>query len=445
VNDQPADDGGAGDGGAADDGADDVFAAKNLLGGMGLVRDPHPRLHELREQCPVHAGSVSGIFGVVGPDNYLIPDERQVSVFTWDEVDRAFRDAETFSNDYYAPSLREVIGRTILEMDPPEHQRYRSLLQGAFTKAEMARWEEDFVRGIVAGQIDRIAGRGRGDLAAEVAFHYPINVIAVAVGLPVDHVPAFYEQAAKLTNVAVPPEERHAAAAELTAMAQAIIDDRRAAPRADLISVLVQAEITLEDGSRARLTDDEICAFVRLLVPAGAQTTYRTLTNVLFALLSDPAQLALVRDDPSLIPRAVEEGLRWEAPLLSFGRTAAHATEIAGQAIAEGTTVNLCVHSANRDPSRWQDPDRFDVLRPPKGHVAFGQGNHICLGIHFARMELRVAIEEILARLPGLRLDPAAEDVHVGGLSSRCALSLPCVWDPPPARTNPPSTPRSAP
>jgi cytochrome P450 len=412
-------------------GTDDVFDAKNRLGGLGLVRDPHPRLAELREACPVHTGSLSGIFGIVGPDNYLIPDAQQVSVFTWDAVDTAFRDPETFSNSYMQAALRDVIGRTILEMDPPDHQRYRTLIQGAFTRTEMVRWEQDFVRDIVGAAIERIAPAGRGDLAADVAFHYPITVIAVAVGLPVEHVPSFYEQAAKLTNVAVPAEERHAAAAELTAMAQAVLDDRRREPRADLISVLAQAELSLEDGSTQRLTDEEILAFVRLLVPAGAQTTYRTLTNVLYALLTNPDQLQLLRDDRSLIPRAIEEGLRWEAPLLSFGRSVTRDTEIAGHPVPAGSTVNLCVHSANRDPSRWEDPDRFDVLRPPKGHVSFGQGNHICLGIHFARMELRVALEEILARLPNLRLDPEATDVHIGGLSTRCALTLPCVWDPP--------------
>jgi cytochrome P450 len=133
--------------------------------------------------------------------------------------------------------------------------------------------------------------------------------------------------------------------------------------------------------------------------------------------------------DRSLIPRAFEEGLRWEAPLVAFGRVATHDTEIAGHAVAKGTTVNFCVHSANRDPSRWEDPDRFDIMRPEKGNISFGKGNHICLGIHFARMELRVALEQIIERLPNLRLDPAADDVHIAGLFARTALHLPCIWD----------------
>jgi cytochrome P450 len=412
-------------------GAADVFAAKNLLGGIGLVRDPHPRLHELRESCPVHQGSVSGLFGVVGPDNFLTPDDQQVSVFRWDDVDAGFRDAETFSSSYYVPSLRAVVGRTILEMDPPEHQRYRSLLQGAFTRNEMVWWEREFVRGLVEAQIDKIAPLGKGDLAKDFAFHYPISVIAVAVGLPVEHVPSFYEQAAKLTNVAIGEAERLQASADLADMVRDVIAERRSEPKKDLISVLVQAEVTMPDGTKQRLTDDEIVNTARLLVPAGAQTTYRTLTNILFALLTDRSQYDLLVQDRSLIQRAIEEGLRWEPPLMSFGRIATRDTEIAGHPVTAGTTVNFCVHSANHDPSRWDDPDRFDILRPVKGHVSFGQGNHICLGIHFARMELRVALEVILDRLPNLRLDPDAGEIHIGGLASRSAVSLPCVWDAP--------------
>jgi cytochrome P450 len=414
----------------ATDDAGDAFAAKDRLLGIGVVRDPHPRLRELREQQRVHAGSISSLFGMVGPDNYLIPDEQQVSVFDFDLADAIFRDATTFSSSYYVPSLRAVIGRTILEMDPPDHQRYRSLLQAAFTKREMVRWERDFVRDIVVSQLSRMAPLGRGDLASEFAFHYPITVTAVAAGLPVEDVPTFYEQAALLTNVAVDEARRLKASADLGAMVQSLIEQRRAEPADDLISILVHASLPgIDGGEPERLTDDEIVAFLRLLVPAGAQTTYRTLTNLLYALLTHPDQLDALYGDRSLIPRAVEEGLRWEPPLMYFARNAAFDTEIAGCPVTAGTSVNMCVHSANRDPKRWTDPDAFDIFRPSSTHLAFGQGNHICLGIHFARMELRVALEEVLDRLPGLRLDPEAEDVHIGGLMSRTAVHLPCVWD----------------
>jgi cytochrome P450 len=411
---------------------EDAFAAKDRLLGIGVIRDPHPHLREVRDTAKVVPGSLSSQFGLVGPDNYLIPDEQQVSVFDFELVEGVFRDNVTYSSSYYVPSLRAIIGRTILEMDPPDHQRYRSLIQGAFTKKEMMRWERDFVRDIVETRLRAMAPLGRGDLASDFAFHYPITVTAVAAGLPVDDVPTFYQQAALLTNVAVSNEDRLAASAALGEIVRGLIEERRREPKDDLISILVHASLPgLDGGPREELTDDEIVSFLKLLVPAGAQTTYRTLTNLLFALLTHPDQLAAVRADPSLIPQAVEEGLRWEAPLLFFGRNATTDAEIAGCPIAKGTTVNVCVHTANRDPSRWSEPDEFDIFRPSLAHVSFGQGNHICLGIHFARMELRVALEAILELLPNLRLDPEATDVHIAGLTSRTAVHLPCVWDVP--------------
>ncbi|HEV8298822.1 MAG TPA: cytochrome P450 [Acidimicrobiales bacterium] len=410
---------------------EDPFRAKDALFGVGLMRDPHPRLHELMDAGPVHAGSMSGQFGMIGPDNVIYPEAGQMTVVGFDAVEEGFRDPERFSNSWYQPSLGAVIGRTILEMDPPEHYRFRLLLQGAFSKKEMQRWEREFVRDIVRSHLEPLVPRGRADLATEFAFHYPITVTAVAAGLPVEDVPAFYRQAALLTNVSVPEATRRQAARELGEMVQVLIDERRREPKGDLIGLLVDAEFKkIEDPNKQRLTDDEIVAFLRLLVPAGAQTTYRSLTNLLFGLLTHPDQFDAVQADRSLIPAAIEEGLRWEAPLLSFGRTCTRDTTIAGQPIPAGSPVNLCVHAANHDASRWDRPDEFDIFRPPLAHIAFGQGNHICLGIHFARMELRVALEEILDRLPNLRLDPDATDVHITGLSSRTAINLPCVWDP---------------
>jgi cytochrome P450 len=406
------------------------FAAKDRFLGIGLGLDPHRHLRELREGS-VHAGSVSGQFGVVGPDNYLVPDERQVSVYRFDLVEKVFRDPQLFSSSYNKAPLREVIGRTILEMDPPDHQHYRMLLQGAFTKREMERWERDFVRDIVATALDRIVPLGKGDLARDFAFHYPITVTAVAAGLPVEDVPAFYEQAVLLTNVAAPHDERLRASAELGAIVQRLIVQRRREPRNDLISILAHAELPgIHGGVPERLSDDEIVAFLRLLVPAGAQTTYRMLTNLLYGLLTHPDQLDALRRDHSLVPKAIEEGLRWEPPLIFVGRTATADGQIAGCPVAAGTAVNLCLSAANRTPDRWPEPDEFNIFRPTLAHMSFGQGNHICLGIHFARMELRVALELILEKLPGLRLDPEhADDVRIDGLIARTAVSLPCLWD----------------
>jgi cytochrome P450 len=411
------------------------FAAKDRFLGIGLDVDVHERLRELREQGPVHPGSISGQFDAVGPDNFIVPDDQQATVYRFAPLEKVLRDPNVFSNSYVKASLREVIGRTILEMDPPDHQRYRMLIQGAFTKKEMERWEREFVRDIVASALDPLVPLGKGDLAKDFAFHYPITVTAVAAGLPVEDVPAFYEQAVYLTNVAVPQEQRLRASAELGAMVERLIVERRREPRDDLISLLAHAELPAPDGGPpARLADEDIVAFLRLLVPAGAQTTYRTLTTLLHALLTHPDQLEAVRRDRSLVPKAVEESLRLEPPLTFLGRLVMVDTEVAVCPVAKRTVVNVSLAAANRTPDRWEDPDEFDVTRPTLAHMSFGQGNHICLGIHFARMELRVALEQILDKLPGLRLDPEhAADVRVDGIIARTAVSLPCLWDVPAA------------
>ena len=182
------------------------------------------------------------------------------------------------------------------------------------------------------------------------------------------------------------------------------------------------------DGTR--LTDDEIHAFLRLLAPAGAETTYRSSSNLLFGLLSHPDQLDAVRRDRSLIPRAIEEGLRWEAPLLGIMRRATRDTAVCGVAIPEGATVSLNLGAANHDPERWDRPHEFDLFREPKAHVAFAFGPHRCLGMHLAQRETQVVLNAVLDRLPELALDPAAEDVHISGMIFRAPRELPVVFEP---------------
>jgi cytochrome P450 len=164
-----------------------------------------------------------------------------------------------------------------------------------------------------------------------------------------------------------------------------------------------------------------------LLLPAGAETTYRSSSNLLCGLLNDPDQLDALRTDRSLVRPAIEEGLRWEPPLTSIARTATRDVELCGVAIPEGSVVTVCLGAANRDPARWDDPDCFDVRRLPKPHLSFATGPHTCLGLHLARMETSVALNALLDRASGLRLDPEAEDVHVTGFTFRAPRALPVV------------------
>ena len=196
--------------------------------------------------------------------------------------------------------------------------------------------------------------------------------------------------------------------------------ERRAHPGDDLISELAETEV---DGER--LTDDEIFAFLRLLLPAGIETTYRSFGNLLFGLLTNPEQLAAVAREPELRKMAIEEGLRWEPPIVLIARRCVRDTELAGVPIVAGQGVNVFLASANRDERRFPDADRFDVHRTPAPHLAFGSGPHVCLGMHLARMESLVALDAVLERLPDVHLDPDAPAPRIVGSLFRSPAALP--------------------
>jgi len=251
-----------------------------------------------------------------------------------------------------------------------------------------------------------------------------VRVIAGMMGIPDEELARFHRLAIELISVGIDWEGGMRASRELGELFTAVIRARRSEPRDDLISVLAHAEL---DG--LRLSDDEILAFLRLLAPAGAETTYRSSSNLLFGLLSNPGQLDELRRDRTLMAQAIEEGLRWEPPLLSIMRTATADTELCGVPIPAGAAVSVNLGAANRDPSRWSEPDRFDLVRTAKPHIAFAFGQHVCLGMHLARMETRVLLETLFERLPGMRLDPQAEDVHITGMIFRSPLALPVVFE----------------
>jgi cytochrome P450 len=310
-------------------------------------------------------------------------------------------------------------------MDEPEHTVYRKLMQQAFTRKALERWEHQAVRPVVTECIDAFAGRGRADLVRELTFPFPVSVIARMIGVPDEDLAAFHRGAIELISLAFDLPLAQRASAEMGALFQRLIDERRAAPRDDLVSVLVQAEV---DGER--LSDELIVAFLRLLAPAGAETTYRSSSNLILGLLTHTDQLEALRRDRSLMPQAIEEGLRWECPLPAIMRRATADTEVAGCPIPKGAAVGVHLGAANRDAARYEEPDRFDIFRPAKQHMAFAFGPHRCLGMHLARTETQVALEQLLDRLPNLRLDPDATDVYISGMTFRSPLELPVVFDP---------------
>lgn len=405
----------------------DSFGAFDTAAGAGSVRDPYPTFARLRAESPVWEGSLQKAFDMpsfVDMSGIHEPGTRHFVALGYDAVQQVLLDGQTFSSSGYAKSMGLVMGHSILEMDEPEHRAYRGLIQQAFTLRAMERWERDIVAPTVERMIESFAGRGRADLVRELSFPFPIHVIAAMLGLPEQDLPVFHRRAVELIGIAANVERGFSASQALRDYFAGVLAERRRDPRDDVISDLARAEL---EGQR--LTDEEIFAFLRLLLPAGAETTYRSSSNLLFGLLTNPEQLEALRADRSLMRAAIEEGLRWEPPLTGIARTAMRDVEVAGVAIPAGSPISVCMGAANRDPAKFVEPDRFDLSRDGRPHLAFATGPHTCLGLHLARMETRVALNALFDRLPNLRLDPAAEDVHITGLTFRAPRELPVLFD----------------
>lgn len=343
----------------------------------------------------------------------------------YDECAVVLGDAETYSTSLYADIMGTVMGRTMLQMDGPEHRAHRLLVTPAFRQTLLARWRTELVEVVVNELIDRFAGRGSAELVREFTFAFPVQVIARMLGLPREDYVRFQRLSIELLNVVYDWDRGMAASQALRDYFANVLAERRRNPQDDLISTLAQCEL---DGQR--LTDEDVFAFLRLLLPAGVETTYRSSGNLLVALLSNPQHIDAVRSDPKLLGRAIEEGLRWEPPITSLVRRVIRDTELAGVQIQSGATITVSVASANRDPERYADPDTFDPYRDDISHLTFGHGPHICLGMHLARMESAVALQALFDRLPDIRLDPDAEPPKITGVAFRSPGSLPVTFAP---------------
>ncbi|MCH2170380.1 cytochrome P450 [Myxococcota bacterium] len=397
----------------------DPFELFDRASGADTCRTPYPEFAVQRAEGPVVKVNASAMMGGGDPEN--LPEI--YAAVSYEAVSQVLRDGKTFSSGAYKDSMGVVMGPTILVMDEPEHGRYRSLIQMAFSKKSLAHWENDLVRPIVNGLIDKFADRGSADLVRELTFPFPVHVIAGMLGLPDEDLPQFHRWAVELISVAFNWEQGIKSAGMLGEYLTPIIEARRENPGNDLISVLTAGEL---DGNR--LDNDHVLGFLRLLLPAGAETTYRSSSNLLYGLLSNPEQLEALREERSLMEQAIEEGLRWEVPLTGIGRQCTVDTVVEGVPIPAGASVQVLIGSANHDESRYDEPEKFDIYRPARQHMSFAFGPHRCLGMHLARMETDVVVGALLDRLPGLRLDPSAEDVHITGRGFRAPRRLPVLF-----------------
>ncbi|HEX5713352.1 MAG TPA: cytochrome P450 [Solirubrobacterales bacterium] len=366
---------------------------------------PHELFKEMRGKCPVHwTSKVTEIPAAAG----------FWSVTTADDVHTVSRDWQTYSSELGGVVVIdevfpiEMARAMFIGMDPPKHDRLKALFQAGFTPKRIAA-HEDEIRQIVRDVLDRLEGRDSCDLVTDVAQPAVSRVIGSFMGIPEED-DAIWAELMNTALAANDPdyspdgidsieETIEKTIGEVFARCGAMIEDRRENPTDDLTSVLVHAEV---EGQR--LETHEIVMGFFLLVAAGNDSTKATYCSGMRALLEDRAQLAMVRDDPALVPGTVEEALRMFPAFAHFRRTATEDTVLNGQEIKKGEKVVMWYASSNRDETRYEDPDHFDVHRNPE-HQAFGAGGrHFCLGTALARLELKILFEETLARYPEISL-----------------------------------------
>ena len=342
----------------------------------------------------------------------------------YDDAERVLRDPEIFSSSINARTMRDYMGELIVGMDGEEHRSYRDLLSRVFRPSQLEQWDDSLIRPAIGKLIDAFAADGCADLVRDVTSRYPVHVICGIVGVPLEDALQFADWADEINSGPMDPERGRRASRAMEDYLRPLVEDRRVHPRGDLLSDLVHAEV---DGQK--LSEGKLYGFLKLLLPAGAETTFRAMGNCLFALLHHPDVLARVVANRSMLPAVIEETLRWEPSVTMVGRIATRDTEIAGCPIEANSSVTVLVGSANRDETRFDHADEWDIDRPRIHHVAFGTGPHMCLGMHLARLELRVGLGAILDRLPNLRLDPAAPPPLIEGTAFRSPNALPVLFD----------------
>ncbi|MEU0468344.1 cytochrome P450 [Amycolatopsis sp. NPDC006131] len=386
----------------------DVFDPRVFARGV-----PHDELRRLRDTEPVAWQEEHEVLDWPSGPGYW-------AVTRYADVKHVLRTPEVFSSWLGATQIRDpepddltFIRRMILNMDPPEHNRLRRIVAAVFTRRRLERSAEQIAERARA-LIGAVVPRGRCDLPVEVTDDFPLLNLADLIGVP----PRDRGLLLKWTNRVIgyqDPEHAEvvrgpdgkplnprspALLADMFGYAQELAEAKRRDPADDLMTALVQATV---DGRS--LDDAELRMFFFLMVIAGNDTVRSALPGGVLALVQNPGEYRRLRADPSLLPSAVEEMLRWHPPVLTFRRTAAVDTELGGQRIAAGDKVVVYFASAHYDERQFPDPYRFDVARTPNDHLAFGQGPHLCLGAHFGRLQMRVFFREFLTMLPEVRLD----------------------------------------
>jgi cytochrome P450 len=395
--------------------------------------DVNPMLNALRDKAPIHKGALRDLLGLPAHDRHpMAKGMPHYAALSYELVEAGFRNPEAFSSSivhHMEDGDEKTMG--ILEMDEPEHRAYRRTIQPMFVVGRTSTWwREKHMHEIVDALIARLKAKGRADLNLDYCARIPVHTITRAIGLKGDDALKF-RNAFTQSSVMGPftAEQRLAAVETIKQMLTDLIAARRAHPEDDIVSGLIAQTLELPDGTKRPLTDKEIINNTKLVMIAGGGTSWRQLGITLWALLTHPEQLEQVRADRKLIDKAIEEAVRWNPTAPLFFRLVVQDAELGGMAIPKDSVLELSMAAANRDPTRWDNPDAYDLHRKLRGHVGFGAGNHQCLGMNVARSEMSIGINALLDAFPKLRLDPEAEAPFLtGGLEQRGISGLPVIW-----------------
>jgi cytochrome P450 len=383
---------------------------ENPMAGMDpeMARNPQPVFKLLRDEMPVMPVETGGVKGVI--------------LTRKQEISQALRQTEVFSSNMDAVNLKNKRPLIPLQIDPPEHKKFRKLLDPIFAPRKMTAMEEE-VAVLVNSLIDGFIDRGEVDFAKDFSVPFPSQVFLTLLGLPLDELPRFLEMKDGIIrpdHVTGAPygsrtvnEYQQKIADSVYDYFNEVLDQRELERRDDILSLFLDAEVDGDSLSREDILD--ICF---LFLIAGLDTVTATLDCMVAYLAQHPDQRRQLVEDPSLIPNAIEELLRWETPVMGLARVAMEDTELNGCPIAKGDQVMVLIGSANTDEAEFDDADQVRFDREVNPHIAFGGGIHRCLGSHLARMELRVALREWHRRIPDYEVEPGHTLVYTPSIRS---------------------------
>lgn len=371
-------------------------------------------------------GSQISFGDVVLPNMYLMAQACAGDVYaavTWSAVRTVFTSPKIFSSRCFTDSLG-LQGPTLTTMDPPEHTKYRRIAQAGFSPAQLAKYDAELIRPSIARRFAELRKKGRANLVRDLTPGMAFEINGTIVGFDASDV-AFLATCRNMV-FGHDPEAGAKGSAAQNDFAKRLIEKRRLEPEDDLISFMAHQQV---DGEI--ISDRNLLGLVNVTLGGGIATIYKLSGNITCLLLDHPDQLDLLRADHSLIPRFVDEAMRYENITTHFPRVTTQDTILEGVAIPEGSIVFGMIFSADRDPSRWTDPHLLDVTRPAQPNLAFSAGTHSCLGAQVARQTLSCFIEHLIDDLPNLRWDPAAARPKITGWTQRAALNVPVIWDVP--------------